>query len=158
MAAGKTYEPISTTTVSGTPTSVSLSPPSTYTDLKIVVWHSTAFADNLNARFNSDTAANYRYQLYTQQTASVTNTTYIEFNYGDAVNSSYDIDILNYNNAVAYKGVQARIAPSSWIATSTTATWNGTAAITDILLRIGAAGTQTFPNGTLITLFGIKAA
>ena len=41
---------------------------------------------------------------------------------------------------------------------STTATWNGTAAITDILLRIGGAGSQTFPNGTLITLFGIKAA
>ena len=157
MAAGKTYEPISTTTVSGTPTSITLSPPSTYTDLKLIVWHGTGFADNMNIRFNSDTASNYYFQYFNGGTQAQTNTSYIELNWGDGVNSFYNVDIFNYNGA-AWKGLQARQADYQNYPGANVGTWRGTAAITSITLRIGAAGSSTFPNGTIVTLFGISAA
>ncbi len=155
-----TYEPISTTTVSGTPTTITLSPPSTYTDLRLIIWHSTAFGDNLQVRINNDTGPNYYTQYMNSSSPGFLNgITYWEFNWGDAANSFYTIDFMNYSlSSGSYKGVQGRQSGISNYPGMTVGTCFNSSPITSILLRVGAGGTQTFPNGTIITLFGILAA
>lgn len=55
-----TYEPIATTTLSSTASSITFSSiPNTYTDLRCVVVGRNSAEDNLYARFNNDAGTNY---------------------------------------------------------------------------------------------------
>jgi hypothetical protein len=165
-----TYEPIATTTVSSSVTSITLSSiPQTYTDL-VFVSSLTTDNDNTNLilRFNGDSSSLYS-QTYMAGTGSVV-TTGRESNQGRILVSgatatpnstapaTFIGSISNYTNtsinktavwrwnvpSATYPGVQANVG---W--------YRSTSGITQISLIIT---TSNITSGSTLTLYGIKAA
>jgi hypothetical protein len=65
------------------------------------------------------------------------------------------INVLNYSNSTTYKTTIDRSNTDTYV-NSYVNLWRNTAAITSI--KVGASGTYTMSAGTVITLYGIKAA
>lgn len=157
-----TYEPINTTTVSGTSTSTVTfsSIPQTYTDL-ILVSAITQSADvSSYLRFNSDTGSNYsRTRLVgtgsSATSARGTNDVGIEFYFGTLTNLGNTIwQINNYSNATTYKTALGRINNTfDWLGASV-GLWRSTAAITTVSYTVSSG---YIVAGSTLTLFGIKA-
>ena len=168
MAAGPTYEPIMTSTLSSSATSITLSSiPQTYTDLRIVfsfiMTSSSGFETDLT--FNGDTATNYSFRYATVQkpnaplTQNVFAQNYIHVGSGNGANPMVaTIDINSYTAAVG-KTTITECASDSGTSFSTysysTGTWFSTAAITSITLT---ALNLAFDVDSTVTLYGIKAA
>jgi len=162
MAAGNTYIPLATTTISGSSTtSVTFSSISgSYTDLVIIMGFSLSANDEIDITFNNDTGANY-------------SRTYMEGNgttAGSARTSNFSaipilgrgnlmtniINIMNYANTTTYKTVLARFSSASNIIGTEVGLWRDTSAITTIKLNLRTS--QTYVAGSVITLYGIAAA
>ena len=171
----KTYEPIATTTVSGSSTSTitfsSIS--ATYTDLIII---GNLGSETTNAfsylQFNGDTGSNYSYtQLYGNGSSAastrVSNNTQL-FNNDvsvkqGAINSNVIYHIMNYSNATTYKTSLTRQntvdAADYNGALAAVGLWRNTAAITSVSIKLVRGGTDyNFTTGSTFTLYGIKAA
>lgn len=167
MAAGSTYTPIATTTLSGTATSLDFTSISgSYTDLILVIVGKSNTTDQYFCRFNSDTGTNYsdtrlggngtsaasdRHSGVTQITLSwrgyPTNTA------GESVGI---FQFMNYSNSTTYKTVLSRTNTASLGVDAVVGLWRSTAAITTISVTVGAA--NGWQSGTTATLYGITAA
>jgi len=160
-----TYEPISTTTLGSTATTIDLtSIPSTYTDLKLVFVCTTSTPGNARFRFNSDTGGNYSYTALggDGSTASSFRTTGLTSFYFTAFGTTsatiphyYSVDIFSYAGST-FKTLLLNETSDDNGSGSTAQSvqlWRSTSAVTSI--NIFAA---TFSIGTTATLYGIKNA
>lgn len=163
MAAGPTYEPIATTTTSGSAATVTFSSISgTYTDLVMVMSFSLSGNNEVYIQFNSDTGSNYS-RVYFEGNGTTTSSSYSSSNQinilGRDTQMVNTINFMNYSNTTTYKTLLARFSGFSSAAASIVgaevAVWRNTNAITSIGLSLSAGN---FTNGSVITLYGIKAA
>jgi hypothetical protein len=167
-----TYEPIATATIATDGQGWDFtSIPSTYTDLRLVVYGRSTFSSNTfggAGRFNNDSGTNYSWvRLFSDGNAqSQRQTNSDTFGVGEmpAANSTANIfgqtviDIMNYSNTTTFKTVLVRT--STMTSTSYTFTyvnlWRNTAAINRIVF--GTASLSGMKAGSMATLYGIKAA
>jgi len=175
MAAGSTYTPIATTTVSGTSTSTVTfsSIAGTYTDLVII---GNLGSETTNAfpylQFNGDTGTNYSItQLYGNGTSVVSSrvsssaqlfNSDISVKQG-AINSNVLYQIMNYANTTTYKTSLARqntVDAADYNGSlAAVGLWRNTAAITSVSIKLTRGGTAyNFSTGSTFTLYGIAAA
>jgi hypothetical protein len=171
----KTYEPIATTTVSGSSTSTITfsSIPGTYTDLFIV---GNLGSETVNAfpylQFNGDTGTNYSLtQLYGNGTSAVSSrvsssaqlfNSDISVKQG-AINSNVLYHIMNYSNATTYKTSLARqntVDAGDYNGSlAAVGLWRNTAAITSVSIKLTRGSTAyNFTSGSTFSLYAIKAA
>ena len=154
-----TYEPIATTTLGTSASSVTFSTiPGTYTDLILVVAGTSAATNGNEMQFNGDTGNNYSFTLlYGTGSAAVSSrNSNISFAYAGRTNTNQSVSItqiMNYANTTTYKTVLTRASSNGDIVMANVSTWRSTSAITS-LVYAGA----TFNSGTVFTLYGIKAA
>lgn len=170
MAAGSTYTPIATTTLSNSSSTLYTfsSIPSTYTDL-VLVFNGTATTNGntLFARFNGDTASNYSWTyMYGSGTAAGSSRSNNNSNgilmggnntgLSSTINSVIVLQIQDYNNTTTYKTALSKftLAPQEGI-NVTVGTWRSTSAINSITIRMDLNNLNT---GTVISLYGITAA
>ena len=162
MAAGSTYTPINTTTVSNTTTATVTfsSIAGTYTDLVLVSNGGAVTGFNGLVTFNSDSGTNYSWTrlLGTGTSASSgrdTSSTGINFLVYDY--PTHIIQIQNYSNTTTYKTALLRFNnPSNYVG-AVVGLWRNTAAITSVKIAT-PGGSDYFPNGMTFTLYGIAAA
>jgi hypothetical protein len=167
MAAGATYEPIATTTLSSSAATITFSSISgSYTDLVFV---STAKlvsgTAGMQLQFNGDTGSNYS-NTFLWATGSSSgsvgnsNATSINFHYGaflDSTNFAVQIgQIMNYSNTTTYKTVINRDGSAPTGTDAIVGMWRNTSAITQIVVKVGNA--NVFATGSTFTLYGIAAA
>jgi hypothetical protein len=164
MAAGATFEPISTTTLGSAQSSVTFSTISgSYTDLVAVIngTATTAFGQ-LQMRINADTGTTYSTTyLWGTGSAAVSdrdssisggmNPGFIGTGQGTNI-----FHIQNYSNTTTYKTVVARSSVTGNRVAATVNLWRSTSAITE--LRFNILGGDTFASGTTFTLYGILSA
>lgn len=160
-----TYEPIATTTLGSAAATITLSSiPSTYTDLRIVIFH-TANSDTRDyLQFNSDTGTNYsRTILYGNGTSAATSRATSQSLMTVAPNSNTSTtfttyDVFNYASTSVYKTVLGTASldanGSGWTCVGVNL-WRSTSAINSI--TINGNGTN-YSTGTMVTIYGIKAA
>jgi len=167
-----TYEPIATSTISGSTATVTFSSiTGSYTDLVLVIMGGCpSNGDNLFLRFNSDSGSNYSFtellgngSSASSARASSITAAYLQSSIGGAndLGQNYIANIMNYSNSTTYKTVISRanqnVAGSSYPGTGAYVNlWRNTAAITSVL--VGRTGSGNLLNGSVITLYGIKAA
>lgn len=161
MAAGLTYIPIASNTLSTTATTVTFSSiPSTYTDLVLVINGASTGSYYAYTYFNSDTGANYsRTELNGSSGAagSFRFSNLIPISFDTALGASLNkVNIMNYSNSTTYKTCSYRYDLPNGITGLGIGTWRSTAAIN----RIDVVGysTTTFVAGSTFTLYGITAA
>jgi hypothetical protein len=165
VAAGPTYEPIATTTLSSAAASITFSSiSSAYTDLRLIVTAIGTTAVGLDLNFNSDTATNYSQTALrgngTAATSSLlSNRTKIDLTYTTNLQTTPTlriVDIFSYAGST-YKTVltsdNADLNGSGSV-TNTVGLWRSTSAITTVALAVSG----TMAAGTTATLYGIKAA
>ena len=166
MPAAQTYNPISTTTLGSSQSSVTFNSFSGYTDLVLVGTGTNSTATHFNLTFNSDTGTNYSYTLVSgagsgTESARGTNTSAIRMNWNggwgstDGDRGNLIINIQNYANTSAFKTVVYRNNRPSSATEAFVGLWRSTSAITSLTLT---NNTGTMSAGTTWTLYGIKAA
>ena len=161
-----TYEPIATTTLGSAAASVTFSSISgSYTDL-ILVFNGTTVttANNLSLQFNADTGSNYSMTRVrgNGSTADSTRFTNISMMYGPNISYTSTVpspviwQIQNYANTTTYKTAIGRGGGSDTETTAVVGLWRNTAAITSIVVLVNSS--QNMTSGSVLTLYGIKAA
>lgn len=174
MPAGATYEPIATTTVSTPVATITFSSiPATYTDLRV----SMSLSDDDSEagtgapvfRFNNDTGTNYNQITLRGDGTSVTsqsavNRSYIYALYWNNSPTSTTIfpfmtlDIMSYtgstNKTVLITAADDRSGTGS--VERLVGIWRSTSAINE--LNILNDGGKKFETGSIVTIYGIKAA
>lgn len=171
MAAGGTYEPIATYTVTSNQQTITFtSIPSTYTDLRVVCsLKNSGPATGLDGymRINSDSASNYStIALYGQGTAAYcsrsSNQTYCMWPVDSETNFNiFRFEINNYANTSKYKTVLLRSDQTNYGAFFTAFLWRSNAAINALSFTSADATGGTvdyFVPGSTITIYGITAA
>ena len=165
MAAGPTYEPIATYTLSSSASSQAFtSIPGTYTDLVLVISAKNTVGQNYGnwLQFNSSGGTNYSQtflQMYntSTQTGRNSNIGYIEAGKTNALTfDANKININSYSNATTYKTVLTRPNNGDFVSGALVGMWRNTAAISSLLIRTGTS--SLFGTGGRATLYGIKAA
>jgi hypothetical protein len=159
MAAGATYEPIATTTLSTATASVTFSSISgSYTDLVVVInglYSGTTYG---KFTFNSDTtSSNYSYiRMLGYSGGTLTDraggTDGISLG---STRGTWIAHIQNYANSTTYKSVLARENNGGSGVGAYVYLWRSTAAITSVTFT-GVGG--NFDSTTTFTLYGIAAA
>ena len=172
MAAGQTYEPIATNTLSSATTSVTFSSiPSTYTDLVIIAQAGVTAVSNAGymrvGNSSVDTGSNYSttYFIGSGTTASsgrYTNSSigvsFYQPGYGTptVLTTTGVSNIMNYANTTTYKTIISRSGAAGTSAEVGVGLWRSTAAINIITLYPEAS--TTWVSGSIFTLYGIAAA
>lgn len=165
MAAGATYEPISTQTLSNstTQTVTFSSIPGTYTDLVLVIngGMNTTTGYALSLRLNSDTNSNYSdVRLYAPNPYSDLHTGVTMMYFGtpakQTLNGNHILQFMNYSNTTTYKTVISRDNDADNLIFECVGMWNSTSAITSI--DLSPEFTANWYSGTTFTLYGIAAA
>jgi hypothetical protein len=166
MAAGSTYTPIATNTLSSAAASVTFSSISgIYTDLVLIMNVKGSVANYPSLRFNSDSGSNYSRTILTgngsaassargsNETAANINfnaqTSASEFNYNSITH------IQNYSNSTTYKTQLTRANQTAIGVDAVVTLWRNTAAITEITCLMN---TGDYATGSTLTLYGIAAA
>jgi len=159
-----TYEPIATTTLSTTATSVTFSSISgTYTDLVLVAWGASTGGSDVICQFNSDTGSNYSWTRLsgngsTAASSRSSNTSSIRLTvtaYPDSNATLVLASINNYGNSTTYKTVVTRANQSTQGTEAIVGLWRNNNAITSIVVT---STPNNFNSGATFTLYGIKAA
>jgi hypothetical protein len=158
----KTYESITSTTLTSTSTSVSFtSIPGTYTDLILVIQGSFQLnGSGINLQYNSDTGTNYsRTRITGDGSTAASSRTLTSANasvaYLGTSQSTTIMHFLNYANTTTYKTALGRGGSGAdGLVVATAHLWRSTAAITTITV----SDTATFTTSTTFSLYGIKAA
>jgi len=168
MAAGATYTPIATQTLSSNQNTVTFSSISgIYTDLVLIATRKYSNvgtgAENTFIRFNSDSGANYNttYLINGPGAGLINNANSLYTSAGgNEVVQRFSVDVwnfMNYSNTTTYKTSMLRMHVGTtnmlqeWIGI-----WNNTSAINRI--DIIGSGSATFAIGSTFTLYGIAAA
>ena len=168
MAAGSTYTPIATTTISGSAqaTITFSSIPSTYTDLVLVNNVKMDLAEVFNMRFNSDSATNYSSTFLNGSgsaagSARGSNETIASFMWtGTGTNTDFfvnTLNIFNYANTTTFKTYLARTSVAGSQVTATVGLWRKTPEAISTITLSGNL-TSKFAIGSTFTLYGIAAA
>jgi len=168
MAAGATYEPIATTTLSSNQTNVTFSSISgSYTDL-ILVANAKAVSSGSNQwwflTFNNDTSSNFSSTFLRGNGTTASSGRYSNRSDGifpgdtdNADLSTMIIHIMNYSNTTTYKTTLSRSSDASDYVTAVVGLWRSTSAITSLKIT-----NQDIPNniasGSTFTLYGIASA
>jgi hypothetical protein len=162
----KTYESIATTTLGSATASVTFSSISgSYTDLVLVFNGTTVTtANNLSLQFNGDTASNYSMTRLrgTGSAAESSRFTSQTSMFGPNISSTSSTispviwQIQNYANTTTYKTALARGGGSDVETTAVVGLWRNTAAINQVVVLVN--GSQNMTSGTVVSLYGIKAA
>ena len=154
-----TYEKIATTTLgSATGTVTFSSIPATYTDLFLVIGGAASSSQGLYLYFNNDTASNYsRTYVYGDGSSagsanSTTDMRILEI--GSAISTVY-ANIMNYSNTTTFKTSLSRGGSASSLTLAQVGLWRSTSAINRVDI---VTGTGTINTGTVLTIYGIKAA
>lgn len=165
MAAGATYEPIATNTLSSATQTVTFSSiPQTYTDLVLVTnIGDDGSSSNTQIRFNSDSSSNYSYIYMAGNGTTAASGRYsnqpqiIIDNYSypiTTITTSQIVQIQNYSNSTTYKTLLARTSTAANATTVVAGLWRNTAAISTIQIICQSL----FDSGSTFTLYGIAAA
>jgi hypothetical protein len=161
-----TYEPIVSTTLTSTQTTVTFSSiPQTFTDLVLVMNLKTVNDGGYNYyNFNGDTATNYSStRLDTDGTSAIsgrsTNENILyQSHYANTDNLNFNttiiMNLMNYSNTSTYKTTITKAINSTKGIDQVVGLWRSTAAISTILI----SQSQTMTAGCTFTLYGIKAA
>jgi len=170
MAAGLTYTPIATSTVSSQVQTITFSSiTGSYTDLVIVCGNlKNPLGDTPYIKFNSDGNSNYSttwltYYNTTLNSQRVTNNTngvvLGAYNIGmsSSIPSNAIVNIQNYSNTTTYKTPLIRWNSYNEIY-AIVGQWRSTSAITNIDLISGYNGSARWSVGSTFTLYGILAA
>ena len=161
-----TYVPLATTTVSGSPTSITFSSiPSGYTDLRLVF---TGIANGTpRVQLNGDTGSNYSTtNLYGDganpysSSGVGTSATYMYLNHnfgapGTTYPQMFTLDLFSYTNTSIYKTTLSSGADDrngSGGSGGIVGLWRSTAAITSMYIYFGGI---TIGTGATATLWGI---
>jgi hypothetical protein len=166
MAAGSTYTPLATNTLSSNQASVTFSSiAGTYTDLVLIVSSQQSPTFNTQyIRYNGDSGNNYSYTLISGNGSVVVSARVSDNNawytgyYGVPPTDSFGIEIYNiqnYSNSTTYKTGLARTNRASGGVDATVGLWRNTAAITSITYGISGG---TLVTGSTFTLYGIASA
>lgn len=167
MAAGNTYTPIATTTLSSNQATITFNSFSGYTDLVLIVSAKQTPALNTQyIRFNADTGSNYSYTILTANGSSALSTKYSNQDawysgyYGVPPTDSFGIEIYNFENyasTTTYKTGLSRTNRASGGVDAMVGLWRNNNAITSI--TYGITGTSAFlTSGSTFTLYGILEA
>lgn len=161
MAAGVTYTPIQTYTLSSATTVTFSSIPGTYTDLVLVSEATGTTNGAMDIRFNGDTGSNYsRTGMYWDGTTAAgyrsANLAYGLVGAGTTGRTFALTQIMNYSNASTNKSYISQDSSASATGISLYY-WRGTAAITSITLTGDPIG-STIGSGSTFTLYGIARA
>jgi hypothetical protein len=166
MAAGATYEPIETKTLSSTALSVTFSSiPATYTDLVLICNFSTDDAVNNWISLNGDTGANYSNTTNWGSTSAAGSTRRSNETFGICldyygsntnIQSSVIVNLQNYSNTTTNKTILARTAYATTETTECVGLWRQTSAINSLTFKTTA--TRVYAVGSTFTLYGIKVA
>jgi hypothetical protein len=174
-----TYEPIATSTLGSSTTTVTFSSiPSTYTDLVLVLSMQSTSADDIDTRywlrFNSDSGSNYSMTTVEGDTVNPTsgrNVSRTQFDNLTNLSSSPEFtlatfNIMNYSNTTTYKTLLNRAGQQSNNVGTSGGTrslygalvglWRDTSAINRIDIICAVNG--QFATGSMFTIYGIKAA
>ena len=166
MAAGSTYTPIATTTLSSATASITFSSLGSYTDLVLVMAvQPTNNGENINLQFNTDTGSNYSDTQLTGTGASATSsrrssTTYLRTTDNLPNTTSFStviVNIMNYSNSTTYKTVISRGGNAATWVTTNVGLWRNTSAITSVKVFASDASSN-MNSGSTFTLYGIAAA
>lgn len=165
MAAGATYEPIATTTLVSTATSITLSAiPSTFTDLRLVIVPIATGVSNYNlfVECNGVTTGYSRTRIYGDGTTATSSRATGETKWNliaatgfKSTPSLWTLDIFSYAGSTFKTALSTGSADynGSGDTVSQVNLWQNTAAITQLIIS-----GSTFAIGTTATLYGIKAA
>ena len=164
--AGATYEPISTTTLTGTQANISFSSLGSYTDLILVCNPiNTSAGSDIGLQFNSDTGNNYSATWVNGNGTSAVSSSIASYSYTPVLqpvsgqSTVYSgqaiIQIMNYRNSTTYKSVLTRYDDAAKSTGAEIGLWRSTAAITSLLMK---PGTGSFASGSTFTIYGILAA
>lgn len=160
-----TYEKIATNSPTGTTNTVAFtSIPSTYTDLRLVIFGKGDYG-NFDGKINSDTGANYSYTMFSANGTSVSSAHASDLTYLPAAVSlsTYGVPTLLTFDFFSYAGATKKtiLATQSFDRNGAGATyswvnlWRSTSAINRIDITLGA-GTNYV--GSVLSLYGITAA
>lgn len=163
-----TYDPIATTTLSSTTSSITLSSiPSTYTDLKVVfVGNFTSGSDQVKLRINGDTGGNYSGTSIYGNGSSATSDRYtfgatsIQLARDVAMTTAIEttsIDLFSYAGSTYKSMLIERSADKNGSGTVSRqiAMWSSTSAINSIRIYTDSL---SFAIGTTVTIYGILKA
>ena len=162
MAAGATYTPIATTTLSSAQASVTFSSISgSYTDLFIVMaLEPGSSLDGIRLRFNSDTGSNYSWtQLYggastgSNRGSNQDNIPVGATSANERQMSTFSIN--NYSNSTTYKTVLVSPRGATTYASAIVGLWRNTNAITSLSISVAS---NTMAANSTFTIYGIAAA
>jgi len=163
----KTYEPIATTTLGSAASNITFTSVSqAYTDIVAIVYvPSNSINDDLYMQFNSDTAGNYsNTTLRGNGTAASStrgsNTTGARFSDMSSPQTTTSntsiINIMNYTNTTTYKSIVSRGNNAATGVEAFASIWRATPTAINAIKFYPASGNMD--TGTIITLYGIKAA
>ncbi len=163
-----TYEPIATTTLGSNASTITLSSiPSTYTDLRLVIFGiCTVDGTAVLVRFNGDSGSNYSWTAVSgngsgASTSSQQSQTYSRTNSGgnnlNTIPSLITTDIFSYSGSANKTFIHTSNADQvgSGTVSRSISLWRSTSAINSIVLSLLGA---SFATGTTVTLYGIKNA
>ena len=170
-----TYEPIATSTVTGsTVASVTFSSiPSTYTDLVLVIQARGTFAqDGIDITFifngdNSTSKYSHNWLTGNGTTASAGKLTNYSIGYFSSIPAANNTSgvfsanvhhIMSYANTTTFKTVFNRVSAPSNFAAASTGMWRSTDAIGSIQLQVSNGSQGYYVTGSTLTLYGVKAA
>lgn len=174
MAAGQTYTPIATQTLSSATAGITFSSiSSSYTDLVLIM--SSASSDGASSpvlQFNgNNTGTAYSFtEVYGTGTTSTSTRGSARSNlpFGWYVapsttlgSSTHIVNFMNYSNTTTYKTILARennVGGTYPGAGEIVGLWQNTNAISSIYIYLLGTGTPTFSAGSIFTLYGIAAA
>lgn len=169
MAAGPTYEPIATTTLTSATSSISFTGiSSSYTDIVLVFAYKAATTNypTIKLTFNGSTTGYSGTQLYGNgSTAGSNKNTSASFiSIARAVGqpsvvgntATVLIHIFNYSDTSVYKSVLARADAADTGTEADAGLWQSTNAINQIDLNTSTS--NDFAIDSMVTLYGIKAA
>lgn len=165
MAAGATYEPIATQTVSGTSTATVTftSIPSTYTDIIVVInaGYETDSRD-VTWQVNNDTGSNYSTTNVNADSTSAYSSrgsNQVKF-YSNCLGypsaGTGIICLMDYANTTTFKTAISRNGTPTNMAQAAVHLWRSTAAINRLDFFPNVSG--NFSSGSTFTLYGIAAA
>jgi hypothetical protein len=168
MAAGNTYTPIATTTLSGVSSYTFTSISGSYTDLILIgSINGVSSAADIWYRVGNgsvDTASNYSWIWLSgtngagiqAERATANSKLYID-GWGTigTGNSIIKTQINNYSNTTTYKSVLTQRTDAAKEANAQVGLWRSTSAINTLQLGLDSG---TFNSGTVLTLYGIAAA
>ena len=167
MAAGATYTPIASFTVSTAQASYTFSSISgAYTDLVLVFTTLSSAGAYATLRINGDTGTSYsdthlKGNGTTATSWALTGQTYTYLNDNGASLNSLTaptvttVSLMNYSNSTTYKTILSRFNSSYNEISANVSLWRSTSAITSITIL---TSTGTYAVGSTFALYGILAA